>query len=348
MTPVRSSALLLLILGLIALPGCVSHAAPEPPPPKFSLGFWFWNGSSALNPPPVSVPDVLYVEVGSIREDPRSSTKPGWVVWSSLPEELPAAREYWLVFRCESRRVPDAGFAAELAKGVPSLAAEAARRNLPVRGVQLDMDSPTGSLEKYANLLHDFKKRLPPGYELSITALPDWFRDGTAIDRVVAEIDEFVPQFYDMGKPASPPDEPVIAKRLDPAIWRDHFNGFRKRYRIGISTFGRAAVQGQDMGGRVAIPNITPFDMTLNPNFQRHVATSQAGETVLEYRATQPTSLSFLQIAAGDSVQFVLPTVEQVRAATEGFAPCAVIVRVSCSSAGLRSTRPCLFHPTRF
>jgi hypothetical protein len=45
----------------------------------------------------------------------------GWFAYGSLPDQLPAAREYWVVFRYERQGVPDAA-------AVPMLAQTVARR----------------------------------------------------------------------------------------------------------------------------------------------------------------------------------------------------------------------------
>ncbi len=105
-----------------------------------------------------------------------------------------------------------------------------------VIGVQLDVDSPTGQLAAYADFLREVRKGLPKDTQLSITALLDWFRAGTAIDRVIGQVDEFVPQFYDlsMGR------ERAVAAKIDANVWGPRFSRFGKRYKIGVSSFGRA------------------------------------------------------------------------------------------------------------
>ena len=71
-------------------------------------------------------------------------------------------------------------------------------------GLQIDHDCPTYSLTEYARFLQGLRAALPPEDLLSITALLDWFREGTALTDVVAQVDEFVPQFYDVSEVAPP------------------------------------------------------------------------------------------------------------------------------------------------
>jgi hypothetical protein len=151
---------------------------------------------------------VLFVHAGTIRDAAApyaalyaiSRTRPPgpWHVDGLLPKDLPSARDYWLVFRCDRQTVPGLTAGPLLAAGVSRLRQEARDRNLNVVGVQLDIDSPTAALSQYAVFLHEVKTNLPTGLELSITALLDWFRGGTAIDEVIRQVDEFVPQFYDV------------------------------------------------------------------------------------------------------------------------------------------------------
>ena len=233
----------LVLPALLGLGGCAVSVSSQTPPVKWTTGFWFWQGSwvdPSWNGEPV---DVIYAHAGTIEEeDPRfpfalrtGEKHERWRVYGFLPDRLPAAREYWLVFRCERQGVPDAFAASEVADAVTRLQAAAAARHLPLKGVQLDIDSPTSALREYAGFLREVKKGLPQGLELSITALLDWFRSGTAIGEVIAETDEFVPQFYDVNAR----EETAIAARVDGARWGPVFNRFGKRFRAGISTIGR-------------------------------------------------------------------------------------------------------------
>lgn len=201
---------------------------------------------------------------------------------------------------------------------------DARHQHLDLAGVQLDIDSPTASLPQYARFLHEVRKDLPPGAEISITALLDWFRDGTAISDVIKEADEFVPQFYDVVKPGSYDSGSAIAKKFDAARWAPKFNRFGKRYRIGISTFGRARFVRSETQPHSGYPaftsffnDVTPLDIGTNSAFHLQTTRSEAGELVLSYRAMRRARIGYSDFGPGDGVQFIIPTADEVRSAVE-------------------------------
>jgi hypothetical protein len=233
---------------------------------------------------------------------------------------MPAARDYWLVYRYERQGVPGLPAAVQLAGEISRLRAEARERNLHVVGIQLDIDSPTYLLPRYAEFLSEVRKGLPVGFEISITALLDWFRSGTAINDVIKQVDEFVPQFYDIGDPAVFYRESAIAARIDSAHWGPVFNRFHKRFRIGISSFGRARLipneAAQTGNRRIAFyGDLQALDIAVNPAFELRAERNQAGETVLNYRATRKVRIDYTNINPGDTFQFIISTPEAIRAA---------------------------------
>jgi hypothetical protein len=240
-----------------------------------------------------------------------------------MPDELPAAREYWLVWRYERQGVPDVRAAPAVAREFRRLAAGARDRHLDVTGVQLDIDSPTEALPQYAAFLRALRTCLPQGSEISITALLDWFRAGTAIGAVIREVDEFVPQFYDVQARGENHRGTTIATRVDAARWGPSFRRFGKRYRVGISTFGRARMVPRAEGpagrhfGVQFFRDLAPMDAATNPAFQMQAARNQAGELVLSYRAERNTNIGYSRFETGDTVQFILAAPESIRAAAE-------------------------------
>ena len=328
----RLSGVPFLLLAALLLPGCGNSAKKQPPPTKLTTGFWFWHGSSTDTTWSSESLDVLFVHAGMIRKidilsvprmSPGTNLRDTWEVYGQLPEEVPIAKEYWLVFRYERQRVPDFPAAALLAQEVNRLRAEARERHLNVVGVQLDIDSPTAALPQYANLLREVRKGLPPGFEISITALLDWFRNGTAIAEVIKEVDEFVPQFYDVADADGYEGGSAIAARIDAKRWGPIFNRYEKRFRIGISTFGRARlvprVQPSTQGylGVSFFRDLAPLDIAANPAFELQASRSEADELVLNYRATRETKVSYNGFSPGDAVQFILATPDSVRGAME-------------------------------
>jgi len=261
-------------LATFACLSCGSGPPPGPKPTKWTTGFWFWNGSYASVTPRAEPLDVLFVQQDG-----------------DMPRDLPPARETWAVFRLDERSAPTS-------KDLPRLVESIGKS----RRVQLDIDCPTRSLGEYAAFLRELRKALAPGTQISITALLDWFRNGTSIAAVLAEVDEFVPQFYDVH------DRTVIAARIEAAQWGPVFNRYRKRYRIGVATFGRARL----MGGQTLIGDIKPLDFGLDPAFTLHHSRTDAGEIRLRYEATRPTRLGYHDFLPGEAIEFVLASPESI------------------------------------
>jgi hypothetical protein len=154
----------------------------------WTTGFWFWTGSSTASAEASEPIDVLYCHVGNIRGKIIPLQVEGPAVYGVLPDDLPRASQYWLVFRYEGAGTPPLDAVEKLIQVVSELEDLAKQRGLPVAGIQLDIDSPTRSLPEYATFLRALKKDLQAGVAISITALLDWFRPGTAIGEVIKEV----------------------------------------------------------------------------------------------------------------------------------------------------------------
>jgi hypothetical protein len=116
----------------------------------------------------------------------------------------------------------------------------------------------------------------------------------------------------------------AIAARVDAGRWGPVFNRFQKRFRVGISTFGRARMiprAGVSSSGRFLrvslFGDVGLMDVATNPSFQRKTDRNHADELVLTYEVTRPTSIDYYSFAAGDALQFILATPESVRAAAK-------------------------------
>ena len=260
----------------------------------------------------------MFVKTGDIEHESFLNVDRGWNAYGSWPSDVPNAKEYWLVWRYTHLGVPDPKVIPKFSEALKRVVRETRERNIPVAGVQLDIDSPTSTLAEYAAFLREIRKTLPAGYQLSITALLDWFRPGTAVGSVIDQVDEFVPQFYDLGNPRNG-DDSAIAAKIDAARWGPVFNRFGKRFRIGIATFGRGTVmrasKEQNLG-IIGFRDLSPIDVSANQAFDLVVTRNDAGERVLTYRATRPTRISYMNFSPGDTVRFILSSRDQVRTAT--------------------------------
>lgn len=292
---------------LLLTVGCSGVAPAEKAPPRWQVGYWLWDRYGSRRSVGKTAVDVLYVHAGSISRAHYGGT---WGVYGSWPKELPRANEYWAVFRANEPRIPQGAAAKALAMRVTEMQQEAARRGIKLSGVQLDIDSPTGSLSDYAIFLRVVKAELPKGVGLSITGLLDWFRPGTAVAEVVAAVDEFVPQFYDTETSYG---RTAIATQIVAAKWAPQFNRFGKRYKVGISTFGRARVS--ELGGRSdsISPDLAPYQLATASGLELDASRNPAGELILRYKAIKKTRLGYRDLERGSQVEFVMATAESVR-----------------------------------
>jgi hypothetical protein len=299
------------LLFFISLGSCATTGQTRAPASKWSVGFWFWGGSEVTSESKNLQLDSVYFQAGRFDG-------------GELPLPLPLAKEYWMVIRYENRKVPSMNLIPELAERLKRVQSEARRRRLPLVGIQLDIDSPTGSLRDYAVFLRGVRKALPEGTQLSITALLDWFREGTAIQQVLNEVDEFVPQFYDLSDSeraaggnrvgvAQSVNLRPIAGRIDSQVWAARFNRYAKRYRIGISSFGRSGVVSA--GNLQVYYGLQPLPFGLNAAFSLQTARTPADELFLNFRAVRSTQLGYVRFEVGDRAQFVVPTSEAIREA---------------------------------
>src|ERR1700722_15219588 len=145
----RFIALTLLLIGSLVSISCERALRSQQPPEKWTTGFWYWHGSSPSAWQPVQPLDVLFFQAGTIdgpADTPlsvRNTRGDPWSVWAELPDELPPAREYWLVLRFARQSVPAIAAAAMIARRVSQLRALSQQRHWNLAGVQLDIDSPT-------------------------------------------------------------------------------------------------------------------------------------------------------------------------------------------------------------
>ena len=83
----------------------------------------------------------------------------------------------------------------------------------------------------------------------------------------------------------------AIAAGIDAAQRAPKFNRFGKRFRIGISTFGRARFDTRRKVERDPATrwyrDLTPLDIAINPAFDLQATRNQANELVLSYRANR-------------------------------------------------------------
>ncbi len=300
--------LLLAMLGA-SLTGCsrVTRGNPATPPP-WTIGFWLWPGASIDATAAGTHPfDVLYVQAGRVDSYFKNSVSWRW------PTQIPQAAEYWALWRYDPPAIPADAQIDVIARDFVKRRDEASARGQTVIGIQLDYDCPTDDLPQYASFLEKLAKALPPGSRISMTALLDWFREGTRVRELLEHTNEFVPQFYD----AAPNMEGQlrgIAEPVDAARWAPVFNAFGIPYRVGITTFGRIVFTRK--GEAQFFRDLAPLDVLGRIGLSTVSAgQTPAGEQRSILRVERPVILNYWSLRPGDQIELIMPTRRSVLAA---------------------------------
>ncbi len=312
---------------LTVLIGLFSTARTESTPVRKSLvpltwniGYWHWRARWHEGTPVSDAnTDLLYVEVG-FPPPVGVVAHRRWPVRATWPRNLPQAMAYLVLLRWEGATVPSVESAARIVETYRAVKEQAGAAGQRVTGFQLDFDCPVARLEEYARFLHHLRDALPAEDWLSITALLDWFRPGTRVADVLQRVDEYVPQFYDVGAAAGA-EGTEIAMPIEPAKWAPIFNAYGRPYRIGISVFGRIGSIQEGVRDPSTGPSqrkryfreLRPLDI-LNRRELRPAgeSRSQAGETILRFNVDREAAAQSCCFLAGERIEVVLPTADSV------------------------------------
>ena len=241
--------------------------------------------------------------------------------------------------------------------------AERARREgAQVVGLQLDIDSPTRLLPRYARVVRAVRARLPEGARLSVTGLVTWMDSPAALNSLLDAVDFWIPQCYGAEIPARieraiPISSPEEVRR---AVARAR--EFRRPFYAGLSSYGYALLYSAG-GSLIALRgDLDPARVARDPNFEllerrafgtRSNDAGSSGEPLSAampsgepatsewryvFRARNDAALDGLTVRAGDRLMVNLPSVESLRAAA----------RAAREEAGEHFLGLCLFRlPTR-
>jgi hypothetical protein len=112
----------------------------------------------------------------------------------------------------------------------------------------------------------------------------------------------------------------VIAAGIDADRWGPAFARYGKRYRTGVSTFGRARlIPAAGTEGRYPgifglwASDLKPLDVAANPAFRLASSRNETDELVLDYRAERETRIGYQTFRAGETIQFILASPEMIR-----------------------------------
>ncbi len=185
-----------LVLALL-LAACAPSGAQRVEAEQYDA-FFLWAG---VKPQPVlDQAKTLYLLAGEVRRDG------GYVPLRATPQVKHA--EVWLVVRAQSLDWPPATMERvgnELARW------QGAGNRLA--GVQIDFDSSTRGLDRYAAFLKQLRGGLDPRFRLSITGLMDWSAnaDPSALAALKGTVDEVVVQSY-QGRATIPGYQTYLAR----------------------------------------------------------------------------------------------------------------------------------------
>jgi len=196
--------------------------------------FWLWAG---VAPQPVlDHARTIYLLEGEVRDGEALRFVP-------LLAQPPRLRDkaVWLVVRTDTLDWPENAYERVFRD------LETWRAGNGLQGVQLDFGARTRDLDRYAEFLRDFRRRIPPRYRLSITGLMDWSANGDpqALAKLEGVVDEVVVQTY-QGRGTIPGYEAYFAR----------MRGFPIPFRVGLVQDGRW---------------VEPPELTTNPAFRGYV-----------------------------------------------------------------------------
>ena len=174
------------------------------------------------------------------------------------------------------------------------------RAGLDPKTIEIDYDSPTAHLADYADFLDRLRQAAPPGTAITITALPTWL-DSSALDAVLARVDEPVLQVHGVDNPRH--------RLFDPALARTWVDAFAVRspkpFRVALPAYGSRVVWNADFQ-MVAVESETPMlaggtavTLTVPPN--------EVADFLAELRRDRPAHLAGI-------VWFRLPTADDRQA----------------------------------
>ncbi|HZB45865.1 MAG TPA: DUF3142 domain-containing protein [Pyrinomonadaceae bacterium] len=270
---------------------------------------------------------------------------------------MPRGVELHLVYNgtrallAEFGRVDEKILAAAVAETFRNDRERAARDGAMVRGLQLDFDSPTRLLARYARVLRAVREQLPPETRLSVTGLPTWMGAKELRD-VLAAVDFWAPQFYGAEIPERFERPVPISSPSGVARDVERARKLGKPFYAGLAAYGHAIVYAE--GGELValrgdldpsrVARGSDFELVERRAFERRATGDGAGDAALAsewryvYRALADTVVDGLTVRAGERVVFDLPSGESLRAS----------VRVVREGAGEKLLGILLFRlPTR-
>lgn len=204
-----------------------------------------------------------------------AATKSG--VRTMLPQQWPSGEKAFpcvLVFNFDLgllthfESLDTSRVSADMASGILKQAAYAANQGVQVRGVQLDIDSPTRLLPKYGDILGRVRTALNhKDWSFSATALTSWLYS-PKIASIAKQVDFLAPQFYERDVALNLNDPSTISDLHGLRHGLDQSANLGIPFYAGIASYGHAILY--DEKGRFAsiYHGLNPEDALRHPAFK--------------------------------------------------------------------------------
>lgn len=197
-------------------------------------------------------------------------------------------------------------------------------KNYPAsKGLQLDCDTPTSKISKYATFLKNLRLQLPEGTELSVTMLLDWL-NSKALKELMNAVDFIIPQFYTTELPESVEcNSLVFGGNIKSAI--ETLERYDRPYMIGLPTFRRSAIF--DSSGKLMVASASLSEseaITQGGTLKRHFQGNDENVIVFE----MPDNKTVLIGRPG--VKGLAARIQEVRSANGGHCVGICFYRLPC------------------
>ncbi len=309
---------------LILSQSCGKGAGKRP----LELGFWYWHSPFTLSPEEEK--DLkeqgltkMFVRAGTFSTDGGNAVLAIPQSYQRVPD-----LEIHLVFNFDSGFVRHfeefdlATVSAQVATRIETQVERTAKLGIKPTGVQLDLDSPTRLLPRYAEFVRLIRSRVKGELQWSATALMSWL--GTkGVETLSRELDFIIPQAYEgvTGRTVDamrPVSDPNYLRSVMPKAEK-----LACPYYFGIPAYGHSFLF--DDQGKLAdiYQKIGPAEAMRHPSFQFQEAypsdrlgqpaqdrRSSVGEEIIKFKAIRPSPSGR---GLGYTLGFSVPSPELLR-----------------------------------
>jgi hypothetical protein len=172
-------------------------------------------------------PDLSGLRVLALQFDPIR----GWTSPSAI--HFTAFRDVPVVLVVRLEQLPAGDGQGETLNQLMALLSRWRAGTSEVRGLEIDFDSATSQLARYAEFLMELRARMPKGYPLSITVLPTWI-ESKAFPALAQSVDLLVLQVHAIQRPPAPLFEPNHAWQWIARLQR----ATEKPFLLALPTYG--------------------------------------------------------------------------------------------------------------